>query len=285
MKQALAYIVAGAATWLTVIKFQHWASAALLRTGVIRTIASLVFFGVLLILGRWAFQDNDGNETPPAPSQEDFKQKGTPQETSDQMARIFGGVTDEASRSRAIRNCLYAVPQISVLIPFIFYLRFGRVGPLGWGATVFFDVYSLLWAIALYFRPRTKYHTRVQLRGDWVDRIAAFWLVGCAFGPLLGWTVTEAFPITQKSWPWLYGLRVFLAAILPILLALPLLRYIRGKATAVALPLLVVITFLPVSTAMQVSLDLWEGPVLISGESELYLKHTERSLGSILETN
>jgi hypothetical protein len=45
----------------------------------------------------------------------------------------------------------------------------------------------------------------------------------------------------------------------------------------VALPLLLIVTLIPVSTAMSMSQDLWEGPSLWHGE--LYLKHTERSLG------
>jgi len=73
---------------------------------------------------------------------------------------------------------------------------------------------------------------------------------------------------------------VFLAAALPILLALPLTRYVRRKSTLIALPLLVVVTLPPVSTAMNVSMDLWEGASQFasSGRPELYLKHTKRVL-------
>jgi hypothetical protein len=48
-------------------------------------------------------------------------------------------------------------------------------------------------------------------------------------------------------------LRTLLAAAIPIILAVPLLRYVRGKAARVALPLLLVVTLLPVSTAMSVT--------------------------------
>jgi hypothetical protein len=167
----------------------------------------------------------------------------------------------------------------------LFYLRFREVGPLGWGTTIFFIVYFLLCAVGLYFRPRTAYHSPVTLRGDWLDRMGSFWLVGCAFGPFFGWIITTGvFPITLNSWRWLYGLRVIMAAAVPIILALPLTRYVRGKSALVALPLLVCVTLLPVSSAMNVSRDLWEGPIVqqarSTGQPELYLKHTERSLGS-----
>jgi MFS family permease len=149
---------------------------------------------------------------------------------------------------------------------------------LGWGVAVFLVVLQFLAAVGLYFRHRTEFHTSVELRGDWVDRAGAFWLVSCAFGPLLGWIVTSGtIPITATSWQWLYGLRAFLAAGIPGLLALPATRYIRGKSSWVTLPLLLIVTSLPVSTAMGVSLDLWKGPITQqdnTGKSVSYLRYT-----------
>jgi len=287
MNQALSILLAGLAALGTAITLRFFAlhSAAsgvlsLLDSRLVRVLTGIVFFAVVMILYRFLPTTEENPEPIAKGDKDSFSPNRTPLQTSDDMARIFSGVTDEASRRRAIRDWLLAVPQLTVLIPFIFYLRFGFIGPLGWGLTVFFDVYCLLWAVGLYFRPRREYHSPVKLKGDWKDRVGAFWLVACAFGPLFGWMVTNFFPITQASWHWLYGLRVFLAAGLPILLALPLLRYIRGKSTAVALPLLLLVTLLPVSTAMQVGRDLWEGPVL-KGGSELYLQHSEHSLGRI----
>ena len=209
----------------------------------------------------------------------------SPQETSEKVARIFFGVTDDISRRRAIRHYLAWVLWFSILIPARFYSNFNEVGPLGWGTTIFFAAYCLLTAIGLYFQPRLQYHSPIPLRGDWLDRVGAFWLVGCAFGPFFGWLVTTGtFPITPNSWRWLYCLRVILAAAVPIVLALPLTRYVRGKSAWVALPLLVGVTLLPISSAMNVSRDLWEGPVRqqveATGRSEFYLRHTQRSLGT-----
>ena len=216
-------------------------------------------------------------------NKQDFHRVNNPQEVADHVAQRYFGVTDEASRRRVIRQCLLGAVEAAVITPALFYLRFRAVGPLGWGTTVFFVAYLLLTAIGLYFRPRTEYHSPVPLRGDWLDRIGAFWLVGCVFGPFIGWIITSgAFPITQNTWQWMYGLRVFFAAALPIMLALPLLRYVRGKSALIALPLLVVVTLLPVSTAMNVSLDLWEGASVRQvgsvDQTELFLKHTGRTL-------
>src|SRR5262249_20806153 len=78
-------------------------------------------------------------------------------------------------------------------------------------------------------------------------RIGAFWVVACAFGPFFGYVVTSpVFPLTEKNWRWLYGIRIFLAVVVPFVTALPLLRYARGKAALMALPLLVAITALPI---------------------------------------
>ncbi len=77
---------------------------------------------------------------------------------------------------------------------------------------------------------------------------------------------------------WVYVLRVVPAA------GLPLPRYLRGKATVVALPILVVITPLPVWSVTKVARDLREGPVATraqdTGSPALVLRHTHRTLGS-----
>ena len=78
---------------------------------------------------------------------------------------------------------------------------------------------------------------------------------------------------------------MLLAAGLPILTALPLTRYLRGKSIWIALPILLVVTMLPVWTAVNFSRDLSEGPVVRQVQSvddpslivsQLYLRHTDR---------
>jgi hypothetical protein len=207
-------------------------------------------------------------------------------ETARKVARTFFGVgSDRASRNEAIRRLLVSAILFAVLVPLLFYIEFGEVGPLGWGMTIFFVVYCLLSATGLFFLPRPEYHTPVAMRADWVDRLGAFWLVSCAFGPFFGWVLTSTVPLTVTSWRWVYGLRVLLAAGLPLITALPLTRYLRGKAVLVALPILLIVTMLPIWSAVNVSRDLWEGPVVRQIQSinnpaeevrELYLPYTNR---------
>lgn len=210
------------------------------------------------------------------------KSPPSPEKTAGQVAKAFFGVgPDKASRQRAIRELLLSALESVVLVPLLFYLRFGEVTDLGWGLTVFFVVYCLLAAVGLYFRPKSEFHTPVKLRGDWIDHLGAFWLVSCAFGPFFGWVVTSVFPITATTWRWLYALRVFLAIVLPLVTALPAIRYLRGKATLVALPILVVITLLPIWSAVNFGRDLWNGPVVQqvqpNSQPQYYLPYTERS--------
>jgi hypothetical protein len=205
-------------------------------------------------------------------------------ETYREQAEQLYGVTDDASRRRVIRQCLIAPAWIVTIIPLIFYLRFGEVGPLGWGLTVFFIVYVLLTAIGLFFSDKKEFHTQVEVRRDWLDRVGAFWLVACAFGPLLGWILTSGvIPVTDATWRWLYGGRVLCATLLPVLTALPLTRYLDGNSVMIGLPILVFVTLLPILTAVNAGRDLWEGPRIqknLTGATERVLKHTRRRLSA-----
>jgi len=77
------------------------------------------------------------------------------------MARVFGGVTDDQSRRRAIWETLSGIPSITVLIPFIFYLEFG----INWTARVGSHriLRCLLSSLGVgpVFLPRTEYHPLV----------------------------------------------------------------------------------------------------------------------------
>jgi MFS family permease len=242
----------------------------------IRLIVMVVFFVCyVLIDNRRPLLDLSGKPGPHEP---------------DAIDRIYGA-KDEACRRRAFVEALLTILCISGFTPFLYYLRFGNIGPLAWGLAVFFDVILLLMAVAAYFEGDTEYHAPVKHRLDWLDRIGGFWLVGCAFGPFFGWAVVNGWPLTQDSWHWRYGLRAFLAAGLPILLGLPLLRYAHGKYSLRLVLLLLLVTLLPVSTGIGSIQDLWEGPVARDGKvervrrggrwsdvkhPEWYLKYTDR---------
>lgn len=204
--------------------------------------------------------------------------------TAEAVARVFFRTgTDSSSLKRDVRRWLMGIIWSFLLIPLIFYLRFGQVGPVGWGLTIFFSVYCMLAALGLHFLVRPEYHTPVSARNDWLDRIGAFWLVACAFGPLFGWMLTSAFTLTSGNWRWFYWGRVVLSIALPVLTALPLLRYVRGQGAPLMLALLLLVTALPVWSGWATLRDLQAGPVAASkdkpfpanGSSEYwFLPHT-----------
>ena len=203
------------------------------------------------------------------------KPEQDPQAAAADVARRYLRLdTDPASLRRAAIQFAVGAVQSALLIPLIFKARFGVVGDLGWGTTVFVVAWCLLAAVGLFFQKRTEFHTTVKLRGDWLDHLGAFWLVACAFGPLFGWIASNVLPVTADSWRTVYGLRVFLAAGLPLLTAVPLTRYITGKAAWVSLPMLILVTLLPISSAFNTSRDLRDGP--LGGR----LVHTGRTLAS-----
>lgn len=201
--------------------------------------------------------------------------------------RFFRSGSDPESLKRDIRRWALGAVWAAVLVPAIFYLKFGTVGLLGWGLTIFLIAYCLLSATGLYFLVRPEYHTPVTFRNDWMDRLGAFWLVACAFGPLIGWALTATVPLTGNSWHVVYWGRLGLCIGLPLLTALPLLRYVRGQGAPVMLAILLGVTALPVWSGWATWRDLQEGPIVRATNktytgnrigTELYLVHTERVL-------
>jgi hypothetical protein len=68
------------------------------------------------------------------------------------------------------------------------------------------------------------------------------------------------FTLTADNWRWLYWGRASLSAGLPVLTALPLFAYARGKYWLVALLLLFGVTSLAAWSGANTLLDLREGP-------------------------
>jgi hypothetical protein len=172
------------------------------------------------------------------------------------------------------RRWLASAAVVAVAVPALFYLNFGAIGAIGLGTTVFLTVFCVLAAVGSGLADRTEYHTPVAAHGDWLDRIGAFWLVACAFGPLFGWLATAGvFPLTESNWRWRFAARVALAIVAPVVTALPLTRYARGRSALVAVPLLVCVTALPVLSGSWTARDLVDGPVTQRAEVVWSIDH------------
>lgn len=187
---------------------------------------------------------------------------GPPDESAQReriLAQYFKVSSLKADNRQLVKRFLIGSVWAAVLVPLLFYLKFGSVGWFAAGFTVFLVVLCWLFALGLFVQTKTEYHTQVPTERSLADRIGAFWLVACAFGPLFGWLVT-VIPPTEASWKWQYLSRAFLAVILPVITAVPLVPYARGKAALIAIPLLLFVTALPIVTCLWVLADLNDGP-------------------------
>jgi hypothetical protein len=189
--------------------------------------------------------------------------------------------------SRVLWRWALAALTAAVWVPSRFYLETGEVPPIAWGVSVFLAALCLLVGVGMYYAGRTEYHTRVEARGGWADRVGAFWLVSCGLGPFCGWALAASLTLTEGNWRWLYGGRVGLSIGLPVLTALPLLRYVSGRGAPLMLALLLGVTALPVWSAWATARDLWEGPSNLRVRSPTpgvpdaeyrHLRHTNRVL-------
>ncbi|MEO6392858.1 MAG: hypothetical protein ABIP75_13505, partial [Pyrinomonadaceae bacterium] len=195
---------------------------------------------------------SDSNNTP-TEQVTDYRESGFP-------------FLDQAGNPFLIRRFIKAGLAVAVLVPVIFWLRFGSVGWFGWSVTAFLVVMSELFALGLYFGAKPKFHTPVAEKADRWDKLGRYWLVACAGGPFFGWIATNAFAPTDRTWRWQFGLRILLAVVAPIVTALPLTRYARGRSALIAVPLLVLVTALPLATAYWTVRDLILGPVVSRAE-------------------
>jgi hypothetical protein len=192
---------------------------------------------------------------------------------------------------RELYQWLKAAGWAAVAVPVLFYLKFGEVSAFGWASTIFLVALCLLIGVGFYASARADAHPENQTpvvasQGGWMDRVGAFWLLACGLGPFFGWALASVFTLTAGNWRWLYCGRAGLSVGLPLLTALPLLRYVRGRSAPLALALLLGVTALPVWSAWATMRDLWSGTTILRvkgaagrpDEVYTYLPHTNRVL-------
>jgi hypothetical protein len=188
------------------------------------------------------------------------------------------------------RSWILAALQAALLVPFLLSLnnyrhfRTFRLDAFDWSFTLFVVLLCLLIALGLFFADRPAFRTTVKPTRSPANILAAFWLPACAFGPFFAWITTSgAIPITHTTWHTLYAIRALLCVALPLLCVLPLLRYISGKAALIQIPLLLLITTLPLLAGLNYTRDLIAGPAPnpVTHQPNAYLSHT----GVALSTN
>jgi hypothetical protein len=179
-------------------------------------------------------------------------------------AEACGGSKDDpAENRRSARAFLIAAAQAAVIIPVLFYLQFGEINAFALSFTGFVVVLCLLVALGFSIPDKPEYQTPVVAKGGVLNYVGAFWLVACALGPFFGWLVTApAFPLTAGNWWWRYVLRAVLSVGLPVLTALPLVVYVRGRYRYIMVLLLIGLPTLAAWSGLNTLQDLREGPAV-----------------------
>ena len=180
-----------------------------------------------------------------------------------EVAEAGGGSKGDAGESRrSVRAFLIAAAQAAVVIPALFYLWFGEIDAFALSFTGFVVVLCLLVALGLSIPDKPEYRTKAARIGA-LNYVGGFWLVACAFSPFFGWVLTApAFELTEGNWWWRYAARAALSVAAPLLTALPLSVYVRGKYWYVALLLLLGLTTLAAWSGLNTLRDLREGPTV-----------------------
>lgn len=154
-----------------------------------------------------------------------------------------------------------SVVLVAVLIPIIFWFRFGRVDGFAWAFTAF--LIGLITAVQFLPGLASKYRNDASIKHtspSRFDKLGIVWLLSIPFAPFLSWMINEFFTITADNWRTMLAIKAGLCVILPCMCVLPLIRYINGKTALVATLILVIGTCFPVIIGWNSMLDVIEGP-------------------------
>lgn len=160
-----------------------------------------------------------------------------------------------------VRRALWGAFHAAWSLPAIFFLRFGHLDAYAAGFTVAGVALCLLMAVGFYFADRRDVHATRAATSGFLDRLGSLWLLACFFCPLLNWLLREltASSLSAESWRRIFWIRVLVTAIPPLVCAASLVRYVEGKAARLQIPLLLVVTALPLSTTYWMLRDLRAG--------------------------
>ncbi|MDQ6787822.1 MAG: hypothetical protein M3033_13530 [Acidobacteriota bacterium] len=148
----------------------------------------------------------------------------------------------------------------------LFYINFGEIN---WYAISFataISTFIILAKAGLYANEKDSRYAPINCNNvgdhDWLDKITLAGIMFYVFGPFFGWFLTGAtmFSHGEEDWRLQYGIRVCLSIVIPVLTAIVILVfYIKRFAFWVYLPIILIITALPVWSGLNSLLDLIYG--------------------------
>jgi hypothetical protein len=163
----------------------------------------------------------------------------------------LGGIETDATLWIMIPQLLFSIVFSSVLLLFAFWLEFGELAAFAYGFIVFLAAFQILMVMGFRFRNRTDYQVEGPASLGILDKVGGLWLIACAFGAFLGWmsggVAAWVFPAYKTAF---YYLAAFFSIVLPVTTMLPNLRYLSGKAMMLQIPLLTLVTILPMLVGM-----------------------------------
>lgn len=164
---------------------------------------------------------------------------------------------------------------IAAIVPGLFWLRFGA-WRFGFGLAAFL----VLLVIAVQFIPALdwKYgdgQAALKVKPRVFDRLAVVWLLAIPFAPFFAWVIGSLATVNVRTWRVVLGSQALLCVALPVVCALPLLRYVRGRAAPYSLLILLLGTMFPVSFGWSPAADVVRGPrwesVEVSGSARVHM--------------
>ena len=163
----------------------------------------------------------------------------------------LGGVETDATLWVMVLQLLFSIGLSTLLILIAFWLEFGELRAFAYGFAVFLGIFQILMVFGFRFRDRAEFKVNGPARFGVLDKIAGFWLVTCAFGAFFAWISGNLgvyfFPAYRTAF---YCLAAVFSIVLPVATMLPNLRYLSGKAMMVQIPLLTLVTILPVMVGL-----------------------------------
>ena len=184
------------------------------------------------------------------------------------------------------------VLAIALVVPGLFWLRFGTVN----GYALAFTAFLLLLVFGIEFVPKLnqKYGqelSQLTVEPRWYDRLGVVWLLAIPFAPFVGWVEQNFAELAPGNYRAVLGARALLTVVIPLVCMLPLLRYVRGRASAYALLILFLGTAFPISTGYAAAADfatgaVWQTIEIVQLERVTFVKTRSRtrSRGTVVAT-
>jgi hypothetical protein len=179
-----------------------------------------------------------------------------PTENIRKQPNTFLGLNVEANPWVLIPSAAAMILFNNIVFIFLFWLRFGVINEFIFGFCLLFTAAQILGIVGARFSRQDDYHAQ-KSTGSWTDYIGAWWLLACFLGPAFGWFCEMLADSFSDNWQAFHYAKVFFTIFLPVFTMLPLVRYVKGKAATIQIPMLFLVTLLPVFFGLNSVIGLW----------------------------